>query len=750
MSTSKSARHKYEEERSKQFDPRNLTSRQFFLTTIDQANNFHRQQTDYNHILKKKVERQLLPDEVVSKTSIYEMHLHMMENVVEICDANVHCLLPNGGNLRTWLEIDQESTVSWKQPVVNLSQTDDNHLRNEISVPHFDKKKFESHAMHFNDVVSFTRQSLFNATPLAFSVQYVCIPRSEYRKLVKGADDGRRSGGKVNFSFHHVHDLKDSVKVPTMLTVGCRNHSLIFKFGLSELESDKDDNNVRNFSYEYSTIPDEIIDFFKLLPPLYSVNALFQMNILENTLADLYGIDEDNDVKFRCFDLLGLALANGCRMDVCSRYTLSAICLGEPFPVLIDSFDENWALDLNPIRARYLEDLHRLYHDVYTILMGLLLRNVHPDPHIILRITEMTQSSFVAWFSEFIAASLEDCRFPNRFDSRDTRAEMLARVGNSSKKPFKYLLDLIIDVPVASFGGARFLHHVLHRSSIQYYALSKIRLPHYTGEMPNLNKDIENDTHALRFKREYANDSGEPTKKLGLNASPSCCGSLYNLNLQSIDSFVLPSKDFDLIHRIKEWGRLNVDKLPLLFYKINKLSTDVIAKSWLQRIDLYAYLSNLYFYMKGERITVTSLEQSLMIRKLNVEVNYENSRRKAEKVFMKTEQRIDVLHHQPGKYGVHQKVQAVVPGDFTKDNKAKAGQKKRRLQRFREKKLKAGIPWVPRRELVNERRAEQLSATGFNLGSNGVQPSTSNQAKLANDDLRNKLRKKVSFKGLKV
>ena len=98
-----------------------------------------------------------------------------------------------------------------------------------------------------------------------------------------------------------------------------------------------------------------------------------------------------------------------------------------------------------------------MYYDAYTILMGLLLRNIHPDPHVILNMTEMSQASYISWFSEFIAASLEDCHVPGSCYGADTRVDLLAKVGNESRAPFKYLLDIIIDVPVASFGGARFL-----------------------------------------------------------------------------------------------------------------------------------------------------------------------------------------------------------------------------------------------------------------------------------------------------
>ena len=737
MASREGALHKYKVERSKPFDPKDPLSEQFFLTTCQQANKFHVQLEEYNSFLEEGVKK-VLPDEVVSRTRIYERHQHAMKHDKDICQSNVACLLPNGENLRTWLEVDQSSNISWQQPVVNKDQVSDEHISYEITIPPFNKKEFEEHLNQFNNAVNFTRQSLFNATPLAFSVQSVGIPRSEYKKLVKGANEGRKSRASVNFSFHHVNDFKDGdiVQFPTRLVIGCRNISLLFKFGLSELDCDDDDPNIRNFSFDYSTIPDEILDFFKLLPPLYSNDAVLQKNMVENILSDLYAIDGDSDIEFRCFDLLGLLFANGCRVTSIGRYTLSALCRGKPFPEYMDSFDEDWALDLNMTRIEFIQDIIQLYYDAYTILMGLLLRNIHPDPHIILNMTEMSQSSYISWFSEFIATSLEDCHVPGSCSGADTRVDLLVRVGNESKAPFKYLLDIIIDVPVASFGGARFLHHILYKSSTQYHALAKVRLPKYTGEAPNLNKDIEKEIYALRFKREYAHDSGEPTETLGLSASPSCCNSLYKLDIQTIHSLVVQPHGSNLVCRIKEWGRLNIEKIPLLFYKINNLATDVVAKSWLRRIDLYTYLSDLYFYMMGIRITVSALEQSLMIRKLNVGANYETSRQRAERACMKTEQRIDVLHHQSGRYGSHQKVHTIVPGDFTRENRVKADQKKRRTQRAYENKIRAGKPWLSCNQLKNEKRAEQLNAAGYPLGCNGGGQSGPSISKYAKNDLR--------------
>ena len=747
MNERESVLNRYKEERLKLFNPSDSLSEQFFLVPVDQANLFFKQQQEYRKLLKDEVSKDISPDAQCTSTLLFKKHIDLMKNDKDLCMSNVSPILPRGQSLRASLMTEQVSTVSWLQPIINKDQLDSNFLLKEVSIPDFDKDYFEDILKDFNGVVNCTRHSLFNVTPLVFSVQTVDIPRAAYRRIVKA----REKHNRVEFTFEEGR-AGEVVKFPTKMVIGCRNAALVFNLGLSEMCTDRREPGRRKFMYEFSSLPEEISQFFKLLPPLYSIDAILQINAVLGILTDLYGIDGDSEdcIEFTVFELSSLAIANGCRMNNHSIYSMCAMTLGKPFPADVNKMDDTWAEELNQTQGKYLKCKFQVMFDIYTVLMGLYFRNVFPDPDIVLSVTELSQSSFTAWFSEFTAISLAGCTEPRNPETCDTRQDMLVKSGDSYRQLFSSFIDLIMDIPVANCGGARFLHHAIHCFITQYSVMSAIRLPNYSGEVPNLNKDLEDSAFTLMFKREYAKDSGEPVSYLGLTASPSCKSSLYNMNVQEADLIVLASRDNDTIHKLKEWGRLNVDKIPLLFHMIRKLPTDVLARSWLNKISLYSYLSDLYFHMMGTRITVPSLEQSLMIRKQNVQINYKNSLMKAVKVMKKREQRLDVLHHKThslssgNKFGVHQRVQAVVPGDFTIENKLKNGQKKRRIKRAQVTKSRNGVPWVPRHQKVNEKRTHQLCASGYVQPKyySEPKPSTSHASELEPNDVRHLLRRK--------
>ena len=312
---------------------------------------------------------------------------------------------------------------------------------------------------------------------------------------------------------------------------------------------------------------------------------------------------------------------------------------------------------------------------------------------------------------------------------------------------FGILLDLISNVPVINKGGERFLHHARFTFIQLYPDLSRIRLPSYSGETPNLCKNLDKESSQLMFKRDSnQGDSGKATTGLGLVAGPHINDSLYDLDLDS-DLTVLYKPNKDITSVLKEWGRLNVDKIPELFRKLRNMTTDQIARFWFQRMNIYAYLSNLYFNIKNTRITVFTLEQSLMIRKQNVEVGYTNDLAKATRVLQKREQRLNVLHHDTGassstqKYAVHQRVHTVVPGDFTKKNKLKGQAKKRRLERAKERKYRNGLVWTSSKSRKINRRINEVkenTAAGTEVE---LDASDSYASQLDQDDARHVLRR---------
>ncbi len=689
MSIPESARHKYFDERAEVFNPKDPTSRQFFITPDIQADYYYNQENLYSDIIDEEVRKTLPDDQPVTDILVFQKHLEILKSNTEIWQSNVSILLPRGYSLETFLKIDQEFTEGWKQPELHEEVIPKGFSTTEVSIPHFNRNHFEETIADFDAIVKMARHTLFNVTPLPFTVETVDIPRSQYRYLVKQ----RHTGETVNFFTETDSNSADCVKIATRLVIGGgRNNAIVIKLGLSEILDDKTDNETRFYYFEYSAFPKEVLDFLKQLPPLYTVNANAQINYLQGLLTDLY----DTDLKLNVFDLSSLAIANGCRMDNYSLYSLSALVTGKPFPTGIESMDQSWAKDsdqLDVTAKKYLRYKLQLMYDVFSVLMGAFFRNLFPDVDIVLDVTELSQSAFTAWFSEFVGLSLSNAKIVD-VQTEITRSDMLLKIGYP-RSLFGILADLIPNVPVINCGGARFIHHARYSFIFQYPALTRIKLHDYSGEVPNLCKNLDGESFKLMFKREFVNDSGHAVRRLGFQASPSCTNSLFDIDLET-DHVTIDKP----AHAIKEWGRLNVDCIPELFDKLRNMTTDDISKFWFPKISIYVYLSNVYFNVKNIRITVPILEQSLIRRKQNVEVHYNNDLLKAMRVLEKRKQRLDVLQHNiqaPGpsqRHGVHQRVQLVVPGDSTQKNKLKSAAKKRRLARAKETKFRNGLAWI--------------------------------------------------------
>lgn len=734
---------RYMNERLKRFNPNDPSSEQFYLVPKALSTGFYRQECLYSDALEAEAKK-ASPYHKVSDIAMFKAHLKLEKDHPEVGDSNVSSILPRGQCLNASYELDKDLSDTWQAPN-SYSATLNRHDIRVVDIPSFNKESFATGIKAYENVTNFERQSMDCTVPRAFSVESVNIPRSEYRNICKK----KESGKTYHFKFDP-NNIEDPIKVPVRLIIGgSRGFSIIFTFGLSEVrDSSTLDKNSGNFMFKYSDIPKEVIDLWRDLPSLYSVDAHSEISAIHGILTDLYdiNIDSENHVQFKVFELSALAIANGCVMDSYSIYSLSAVTTGKPFPSGIDLMDQNWGKsydELGTYPKKYLKAKMMLLHDLFNIHTGLLLRNIFPDPSITLSTTEVSQQSFICWFSELVGQSLSCCHIPVEFEPFSTRSELLLSLARPLRQPFTEFVDLIMNVPVSNCGGARYLHHAGFNFMKQYMVMANIRLPNYSGEVPNFNKDLEKERFSLMFRREFAGDSGEPTKKEGLVASPSCANSLVTLNMDNLTS--LPT-DSTSIHRLKEWGRLNVDEIPGVFSKLRRLSSDELARSWLDKIDLYLYLANVYYHIKNIKITVPALEQSLMIRKLNVGVRYQEDLTKAAKVYMKRKQRVDVLNRTSStqRLGVHQAVHEVVPGDFTRENRVKAQARKRRIARSKVTKQRNGLEWTKEKDVIIGKRAAELKANGYTPDAAEPEPSSTLATLLRPDDMRHILRKKAT------
>lgn len=698
MSICEISRHQYYDNRSKSRNPKDDTAPELFLTTSGQCEEYLNMRFLYQDHLDEKIASSLHPNQHFFNILKYKKHVELKSQ------WDVSNLLPRKQTLTTTLRIDQVSSETWLQPNLSQNRRSSMFTLSAFSCVEFDRLGFRDQMKVFGEISQDAKDMILNSNCCPFSVETIRVPKPVYRELAKLKSTGRSLAFEYDPQMH-----KDYIEVPVKLFVGCgRNGAICINFGFSEwnhLDSKIDD---FGYNFESSSIPDEILKFLKDLPPLYSVDAKKQARSLISMLEDLY----DVNMKLRVFDLGALAVANGCKMDDFSLFSLSAIVKNEPFPADLSSMDQKWAGDwdsLEKVMKSFVGDKFQLMFDIYIILSGLLLRNVFPDPDVVLSTMEISQSTFVPWWSHFVALALSEADISKPTHDISTRLDMILRMGPDTGL-LGVLADLMIRVPVANFGGERFLHHARYHFLLkQYYVISKVQLHKYPGEIPNLSKNLEKISFDLMYRREYVDDSGKQAHQCGLLPSRQYKKSLYTLN-PDYDDIVLPKiAGNNICANIVEWGRLNFNQIPTLFARLRELSVEDLGRFWLPKIRIYSSLSDIYFNMKNIRIIVSDLERSLTMRKERIEFDYQASEKK--KLLQLQQHRVNLVHHvsvsqsNKQKIGVHQYVQDLIPGDLPQKNKGKAAKRKRRMKRSRSEDP---VNFVNRKKLQLARHKAEL------------------------------------------
>ncbi len=689
----------YYDRRQLHRDPKDSTAPELFLTTANQMDDYFNMRCLYqDHITS------LLVEPVYQDIETYLVH-----DELQNCDDpwDVSNLMPRGMTLKNALKIDQMNTKSWTQPCLDNNRKRKAFTINEVSVTDYRRFDFER-IMKANDhIQQDARNLILNSTALPFSVETIRVPTKVYRELSKDHP------AETVIEFEYDPSDPDYVNVASRLIVGYgRNAAVAIGFGFTEVDFDANNSDIRKYVFKYSALPEDISKFLRKLPPMYSVNAKSQIRSLNAVLTDLYNIY----MKFSVFELGSLAIATGCIMNDYSLFAFSAIMHNKPFPVGIDSMDQKWARNWDELPSsmkQYVRDKFQLMYDSYVTLSGLLLRNIFPDPDITLTVTELSQPAFVSWFLHFVALALSEANLTNPTSQTSTRFDMILELGPDTGL-LGVLADLIIKTPAANFGGARYLHHARYQFLVrQYYTLCNIKLYKYPGESPNTSKNLDNDRYLLMYNREYVNDSGKPAFAVGLLPSPQFVKSVFSFDPEIDD--VISFEDYNgrnLAADLKEWGRLNVEKIPDLFNMLRELSVEDLGKFWISKIGTYTHLSNTYFNVMNVRIVVPDLERSLKMRKERIEEEYKSS---ASKLLLKAqEHRLNIVHHasvsQSNKVRValHQYAHNIIPGNSTNKNRRKARQKKVRIDKL---KLRFGDKFVDpsvrrRRRLLNELKSQ--------------------------------------------
>ena len=659
-------------------NPKDLSAPELFL--VNDFDALKESYKTYNLFLSNT-----LKEKGHTPTDLKKLQLHLEYSEANLLPDTFEELLPRGSPLKVHLALNQQEMQSWLSPSLSPVRGRDFFTYQEISVTQFDKKEFDMAVQQFNSYLQEFRANKFDVNPIPFSVQCVQVPKVAYRALKRGKFD-HHHGFEYNTKELNVTEIATKL----VLMAG-HTFALIINFGLEELSNI---DNIQKFFFKKSEIPAPILKFLDSLPQLYSVNAAEQRYVLSKTLEDVYNVELD----LKTFDLSTLAVVCGMKMSDYSLFSLSLVTLGTPVPSFAESMDNSWAKSLRNLHLKFIKLKCQALYNVYNVLMGCLIRNIFPDPDIVLSVTELSQPSFICWFAEFVGCALNNGEIHSDTHLKHTRAEMILSL-DCSQNLFRLLGDIIPNSPVISCGGERYLHHARDSFINQYHVLKMISMPSYGREMPNLTRDLEPLIYGLMYNRDCFENSGLPSDVAGLQPNPFFEGSVYKLDLYEDNLLELrPQHSRNIVPAVLEWGRLNPGKIPELFSVLRRSDTNDLATFWIPKIRLYEGLSSIYFHLFNRKEVVADLEKSITLRRENVLTQYKDT--EARRIMELQQHRVNLLHHNVNssssqRVGIHQKVHDVIPGNFYTRNRARAAARKVREARAKEEK---GVAFVSRAE----------------------------------------------------
>ena len=691
-----SAYNLHTHERNKRRNPHDLNAEELFLTEYNQCREFSKASNTYYKQLYDGVKAKNNCSSKISKIEMFKLHVTSLWK-----ECPINHLLPRGETILDSMKADQWATPSWKQPVLEKVFIPSCLDIREFNISDYDSDVFQVAKADLEEAITTNRSAHFNTRPLPFTLETMLISSREYTRLIKGISSAYSS----TYILASLND-DDLVEVPARFIISDGDAVAIsLRFGWEEIHNDDNydaKSNVRQFVFRHGRLQKEMRSFLSDLPFLFSCDADPKINCLVRFISDVYGIE----VALKAVDLGAIAIAAGARIDKTDLFTLSAITTGIPFPTGIENMDQSWSLPLNelsPLLIEYTRVKFILLSKIYNTMMGSLLRTMFPDPDIVCLSMRMSQSTFVSWFSEFVACALQHALMYTEPFKCASRADMIRAIVHPDVREGELLADLVINVPVTQCGGERFLHHARDQFFVQFDVLKLVHLRGYDGDHPRPQEDFHSQRFDLMFKRNYINDDFHlpvAPGELGLLPSPQFRDSVYEFDVDTLTPYSIKNPKFhSSLHRvsaIQEWGRLNINKIPVLMKKLRSLSYDDLKEFWVLYIRAYDYLRGTVMRVRDERHTVFKLDQVLGGRCENVaslhrgtELKriYYNRKLSSDVVLQNQQRRVDLLNERTSylesedRTGVHQAILKIIPGDFKRRNKYIARYRKKRIQK---------------------------------------------------------------------
>ena len=487
------------------------------------------------------------------------------------------------------------------------------------------------------------------------------------------------------------------------------------------------------FLLHTDNIQPDMRNFLENLPTLVS-NTVGLNNFLFY-LKDMYGLNVNVSGAHqtpRFVSISSVAVAAGFRYTDQGSASMNMITTGQPDLRGACFADGMWAIPLDQQKTEYklyLISLIQSTRNCYITLMLCLMKNLFPDPDIMCDLFELCHSDTFSYLASLVNSCLEGKiagnMNPSGIDSRQAMVMSLEHHGiGPATEGLRLMSQLIPNWPTITHGGARDLHQVRAFAAEQYAHISSARFVHPILA-PNLSRilSVSSDVVDLLFYNRCLDDletesvpvtaglgPNQGLKDMILDLDPYHVSDEELINVRSIHGSSRKSS-------ILEWGRLNVDLIEQLMFRLNKLAEKkMIDNFWFQRTSIYEGLRLIYKRtMNINTFKVQAIEHTIQKRSERIDLDIEhcakNLRSGSDQMQENRLKRVDMMksvvskNRDISRVGQHQQVHDKIPGDNTARNRLLAEKRKAKKEAA---KLRQG--YIPGKEFQQIGKKKTLPA----------------------------------------
>ena len=325
------------------------------------------------------------------------------------------------------------------------------------------------------------------------------------------------------------------------------------------------------FKVSPPVIHPSLLKYLKWVPRMVGVGIRPDVAQFEEVISRAIG----HDFKFKgCIDLSCFAVLAGWNMKFFNMQALSVQALGAVLNKSVSCGDGRWGCAWEeipkPLQVYCLGDV-KFGHQASVLFLTMLLRDLFPDPDVVLSFSRSDAHCFMAGFSEWMCDVLQDTEvIPGLLDQAKSRAELLfslrhrlqnGSLASSPPSRVAILSEVLGPWPSIVGGGPRFLHQVRRHFLLQCDILKAAAIPNWEKMMPYPVTVRMRTAAAYGIPDLSKLDYSIPVDKadLGLTVHPELAHLMLGDDLSSSAAASI-AKQFSRVRRemVYEWCRLNL------------------------------------------------------------------------------------------------------------------------------------------------------------------------------------------------